>query len=142
MHAFPFPCRHWLTGTYTQFAVPYFIYDIYAMFMCHWHKYRVKGHEAASGAAGKRSLRTVTRTYLRKEFLMVVHHLFMVLVCFPVSVVSGGQSGRHVRHLPWGMGGPLSLEAAPQNGHSSPMPSTAALAPGQGRLLLGLHANG
>lgn len=79
--------QHWLTGTYTQFAVPYFIYDIYAMFMCHWHKYRVKGHEAASGAAGKRSLRTVTRTYLRKEFLMVVHHLFMVLVCFPVSVL-------------------------------------------------------
>lgn len=79
-------CRHWLTSAYTQFAVPYFIYDIYAMFMCHWHRYRVKGHEVASGA---QSLRTVTRTYLHKEFLMVVHHLFMVLVCFPVSVVSG-----------------------------------------------------
>ncbi|KAL8176650.1 UNVERIFIED_CONTAM: Protein fam57b [Gekko kuhli] len=75
--------QHWLTATYTQFAVPYFIYDIYAMFMCHWHKYRVKGHEVA----GTRSLRTVTRTYLHKEFLMVVHHLFMVLVCFPVSVL-------------------------------------------------------
>ncbi|XP_053115809.1 ceramide synthase isoform X2 [Hemicordylus capensis] len=79
--------QHWLTSTYTQFAVPYFIYDIYAMFMCHWHKYRVKGHEAASGSTGTRSLRTVTRTYLHKEFLMVIHHLFMVLVCFPVSVL-------------------------------------------------------
>nr|XP_056719577.1 ceramide synthase [Euleptes europaea] len=76
--------QHWLTATYTQFAIPYFIYDIYAMFMCHWHKHRVKGHEAAAGA---RSLRAVTRTYLHKEFLMVVHHLFMVLVCFPVSVL-------------------------------------------------------
>nr|XP_020654478.1 protein FAM57B isoform X1 [Pogona vitticeps]XP_020654479.1 protein FAM57B isoform X1 [Pogona vitticeps]XP_020654480.1 protein FAM57B isoform X1 [Pogona vitticeps]XP_020654481.1 protein FAM57B isoform X1 [Pogona vitticeps] len=77
--------QHWLTSAYTQFAVPYFIYDIYAMFLCHWHKYRVKGHE--SGSAGTRTLRTVIRTYLRKEFLMVVHHLFMVLVCFPMSVL-------------------------------------------------------
>ncbi|KAM9147471.1 ceramide synthase isoform 1-T4 [Pangshura tecta] len=75
--------QHWLTSTYTQFAVPYFIYDIYAMFLCHWHKYRVKGHEGA----GPRSLRTVTRTFLHKEFLMVLHHLCMVLVCFPVSVL-------------------------------------------------------
>ncbi|XP_044303624.1 ceramide synthase [Varanus komodoensis] len=75
--------QHWLTSTYTQFAVPYFIYDIYAMFLCHWHKYRVKGHESA----GTRTLRTVVRTYLHKEFLMVLHHLFMVLVCFPVSVL-------------------------------------------------------
>ncbi|XP_066485151.1 ceramide synthase [Tiliqua scincoides] len=79
--------QHWLTSAYTQFAVPYFIYDIYAMFMCHWHRYRVKGHEVTSGAAGARTLSTVTRTYLHKEFLMVVHHLFMVLVCFPVSVL-------------------------------------------------------
>uniref|UniRef100_A0A8C8VL82 TLC domain containing 3B n=1 Tax=Pelusios castaneus TaxID=367368 RepID=A0A8C8VL82_9SAUR len=75
--------RHWLTGAYTEFAVPYFIYDIYAMFLCHWHKYRVKGHEAA----GPRSLRTVTRAYLHKECLMVLHHLCMVLVCFPISVL-------------------------------------------------------
>uniref|UniRef100_A0A8C0GW07 TLC domain-containing protein n=1 Tax=Chelonoidis abingdonii TaxID=106734 RepID=A0A8C0GW07_CHEAB len=75
--------RHWLTSAYTQFAVPYFIYDIYAMFLCHWHKYRVKGHEGA----GPRSLRTVTCAFLHKEFLMVLHHLCMVLVCFPVSVL-------------------------------------------------------
>uniref|UniRef100_A0A8C3H5B4 TLC domain-containing protein n=1 Tax=Chrysemys picta bellii TaxID=8478 RepID=A0A8C3H5B4_CHRPI len=70
-------------SAYTQFAVPYFIYDIYAMFLCHWHKYRVKGHESA----GPRSLRTVTRTFLHKEFLMVLHHLCMVLVCFPISML-------------------------------------------------------
>uniref|UniRef100_A0A8C4Y5L3 TLC domain-containing protein n=1 Tax=Gopherus evgoodei TaxID=1825980 RepID=A0A8C4Y5L3_9SAUR len=81
-HISPFPA-HWLTSAYTQFAVPYFIYDIYAMFLCHWHKYRVKGHEGA----GPRSLRTVTCAFLHKEFLMVLHHLCMVLVCFPVSVL-------------------------------------------------------
>ncbi|TFJ96183.1 sodium:proton antiporter [Platysternon megacephalum] len=53
------------------------------MFLCHWHKYRVKGHEGA----GPRSLRTVARAFLHKEFLMVLHHLCMVLVCFPISAL-------------------------------------------------------
>uniref|UniRef100_A0A8D0B9P5 TLC domain containing 3B n=1 Tax=Salvator merianae TaxID=96440 RepID=A0A8D0B9P5_SALMN len=77
--------QHWLTSTYTQFAVPYFIYDIYAMFLCHWHRCQVKGHESKSSEL--QTLRAVVHTYLHKEFLMVVHHLFMVLVCFPVSVL-------------------------------------------------------
>ncbi|KAJ1125350.1 hypothetical protein NDU88_003782 [Pleurodeles waltl] len=74
--------RHWLAATYTQFAVPYFIYDIYAMFLCHWHKYRVKGHEGCS-----QSTVTLAKCYLKKEFLMVLHHVFMVAVCFPMSVL-------------------------------------------------------
>ncbi|KAJ8245877.1 hypothetical protein GJAV_G00261260 [Gymnothorax javanicus] len=75
--------QHWLTSTYILFAVPYFIYDIYAMFLCYWHKMRVKGHEVdynqkPTGAA--------LISYLRREFLMVLHHVVMVTVCFPVSV--------------------------------------------------------
>ncbi|XP_026546324.1 protein FAM57B-like [Notechis scutatus] len=77
--------QHWLTSNYTQFAVPYFIYDIYAMFLCHWHRYQVKGHE--SRCVETQMLHTATRAYLHKELLMVIHHLFMVLVCFPVSVL-------------------------------------------------------
>ena len=85
------PDRHWLSSAYTQFAVPYFIYDIYAMFLCHWHKHQVKGHggdEGSTRAPG--STWAVARGYLHKEFLMVLHHAVMVLVCFPLSVVSGG----------------------------------------------------
>ncbi|XP_069838355.1 ceramide synthase isoform X1 [Dendropsophus ebraccatus] len=70
--------RHWLAATYTRFAVPYFIYDIYAMYLCYWHKHKLKGH------AGGWEL---TKAYLHKEFLMVLHHVFMVAVCFPVSVL-------------------------------------------------------
>uniref|UniRef100_A0A7N5JEX9 TLC domain-containing protein n=1 Tax=Ailuropoda melanoleuca TaxID=9646 RepID=A0A7N5JEX9_AILME len=77
--------QHWLTANYTQFAVPYFIYDIYAMFLCHWHRYQVKGHE--SRCVETQTLHTAIRAYLHKELLMVIHHLFMVLVCFPVSVL-------------------------------------------------------
>uniref|UniRef100_A0A8C2S7A0 TLC domain-containing protein n=1 Tax=Capra hircus TaxID=9925 RepID=A0A8C2S7A0_CAPHI len=80
--------QHWLSSAYTQFAVPYFIYDIYAMFLCHWHKHQVKGHggdEGSTRAPG--STWAVARGYLHKEFLMVLHHAVMVLVCFPLSVV-------------------------------------------------------
>ncbi|XP_025271553.1 ceramide synthase isoform X3 [Canis lupus baileyi] len=80
--------QHWLSSAYTQFAVPYFIYDIYAMFLCHWHKHQVKGHGGDEGGArAPGSTWAVARGYLHKEFLMVLHHAVMVLVCFPLSVV-------------------------------------------------------
>ncbi|XP_073403494.1 ceramide synthase [Dendrobates tinctorius] len=76
--------RHWLAATYTRFAVPYFIYDIYAMYLCYWHKHKLKGHPGDW---------QLTRAYLYKEFLMVLHHVFMVAVCFPVSVLWRGGKG-------------------------------------------------
>ncbi|XP_037670523.1 ceramide synthase isoform X2 [Choloepus didactylus] len=80
--------QHWLSSAYTQFAVPYFVYDIYAMFLCHWHKHQVKGHGGDDGGpSAPGSTWAVARGYLHKEFLMVLHHAVMVLVCFPLSVV-------------------------------------------------------
>ncbi|XP_030649503.1 TLC domain containing 3Ba [Chanos chanos] len=75
--------QHWLTSTYILFAVPYFVYDIYAMFMCYWYKIQVKGHEEEGKGP---SVRAAVSSYLRREFLMVLHHVVMVTVCFPVSV--------------------------------------------------------
>ncbi|XP_046708866.1 ceramide synthase [Silurus meridionalis] len=75
--------QHWLTTSYILFAVPYFVYDIYAMFLCYWHKFQVKGHEVDNGPKPKS---VALSSYLRREFLMVLHHVVMVIVCFPVSV--------------------------------------------------------
>lgn len=69
-----------------MFAVPYFVYDIYAMFMCYWYKLQVKGHEDVS--ATPKHMTSALTSYLRREFLMVLHHVVMVTVCFPVSVVT------------------------------------------------------
>lgn len=69
-----------------MFAVPYFVYDIYAMFLCYWYKLQVKGHEEAS--ATPKHMTSALTSYLRREFLMVLHHVVMVTVCFPVSVVT------------------------------------------------------
>uniref|UniRef100_A0A8C7EF99 TLC domain containing 3B n=1 Tax=Nothoprocta perdicaria TaxID=30464 RepID=A0A8C7EF99_NOTPE len=72
--------QHWLARAYPPFAVPYFVYDVYAMFLCHRHRGRVKGHEAGPPPP----LRAAAAAYLRKDLLMVLHHAAMVLVCFPV----------------------------------------------------------
>ncbi|MEQ2172201.1 hypothetical protein GOODEAATRI_018656, partial [Goodea atripinnis] len=52
------------------------------MFMCYWYKLRVKGHEEASAAP--QHMGSAVRSYLHREFLMVLHHVVMVTVCFPV----------------------------------------------------------
>ncbi|KAJ8347366.1 hypothetical protein SKAU_G00287670 [Synaphobranchus kaupii] len=70
--------QHWLTSSYILFAVPYFVYDIYAMFMCYWYKLWVKGHEVD---VGPKPLGAALSSYLRREFLMVLHHVVMVTVC-------------------------------------------------------------
>ncbi|KAM3654541.1 ceramide synthase-like, partial [Ammospiza maritima maritima] len=66
--------RHWLAWAYPSFAVPYFVYDMYA---CHG-----PGAPAPPGAAA---------AFLRQELLMVLHHLAMVLVCFPFCFSWPGQ---------------------------------------------------
>ncbi|XP_073792482.1 TLC domain containing 3Ba isoform X3 [Danio rerio] len=76
--------QHWLTTSYILFAVPYFVYDIYAMFLCYWYKLQVKDHEEESET---KPMRSAIRGYLHREFLMVLHHVVMVTVCFPVSVI-------------------------------------------------------
>ncbi|KAM4598244.1 ceramide synthase-like [Polymixia lowei] len=79
--------KHWLANSYILFATPYFAYDIYAMFLCYWHKLQVKGHEEEEGEeGGGRSMSGAVPGYLRRELLMVLHHIFMVAVCFPASV--------------------------------------------------------
>ncbi|XP_054463265.1 ceramide synthase-like [Anoplopoma fimbria] len=78
--------RHWLTDTYILFATPYFAYDIYAMFLCYWHRLQVKGHEEEDGG-GIKWRRDAVVGYLRREKLMVLHHVFMVAFCFPASLL-------------------------------------------------------
>uniref|UniRef100_A0A8C6T060 TLC domain containing 3B n=1 Tax=Neogobius melanostomus TaxID=47308 RepID=A0A8C6T060_9GOBI len=57
--------------------MPYFVYDVAAMFLCHRHK----------------SIRSDVIGFLRKEALLVLHHVFMVVFCFPASVFWRGGKG-------------------------------------------------
>ncbi|KAM4717047.1 ceramide synthase-like [Anableps anableps] len=89
--------RHWLAEAYILFATPYFAYDVVAMFLCYWYRLQVKGREEAGPGGG--SLRAAASGFLRREALLVLHHVFMVAFCFPASLVTMATPRSLWRHL-------------------------------------------
>lgn len=85
--------RHWLAVEYIWVLVPYMTYDIYVMYLCHWHKSLEKGV-----AEKKHSLASV-RSFLLRERLMVTHHLFILIVLTPVAQVRAANAAP--RGCPW-----------------------------------------
>lgn len=82
--------RHWLAVEYIWVLVPYMTYDIYVMYLCHWHKSQEKGI-----LEKKHSLASVW-SFLLQERLMVTHHLFILIVLTPITQVraAAGAPGR------------------------------------------------
>ncbi|XP_010212815.1 PREDICTED: protein FAM57A [Tinamus guttatus] len=76
-----------LLRRYIWVLVPYMTYDIYVMYLCHWHKSRDRG-----AAEEKHSLASV-RSFLLQERLMVTHHVVILLVLTPVTQHFRGELG-------------------------------------------------
>ncbi|NWV45892.1 FA57A protein, partial [Daphoenositta chrysoptera] len=79
--------RHWLAVEYIWVLVPYMTYDIYVMYLCHWHKSQEKGI-----LEKKHSLASVW-SFLLQERLMVTHHLFILIVLTPITQHFRGELG-------------------------------------------------
>ncbi|XP_072230397.1 ceramide synthase [Leuresthes tenuis] len=74
--------RHWLATYFViWYGVPYMTYDIFAMYLSHYYRYRVKGHEDYK----QHSLRTVN-SFVRREFLLVLHHIALLTILLPVTL--------------------------------------------------------
>lgn len=74
--------RHWLTTYFViWYGVPYMSYDIFAMYLSHYYRFRVKGHKDYKS----HSLRTVN-SFVRKEFLLVLHHIALLSILLPVTL--------------------------------------------------------
>ncbi|XP_030648817.1 ceramide synthase [Chanos chanos] len=74
--------RHWLATHFViWYGSPYMSYDIYAMYLSHYYRFRVKGHEDYKG----HSLRTVT-SFVRREFLLVMHHIALLTILLPITL--------------------------------------------------------
>ncbi|XP_043574277.1 ceramide synthase-like [Chiloscyllium plagiosum] len=73
--------RHWISTNYVVFAAPYMAYDIYAMYLSHWFKHKAKHHNGLKSSSTNNVI-----DFLKKNFLMVLHHLALLLVCFPIIV--------------------------------------------------------
>lgn len=81
--------RHWLATDFViYYGVPYMTYDIFAMYLSHYHRFRVKGHEEYA----RHSLRTL-HSFLRREFLLVLHHIALLTVLLPVTLFFRKEQG-------------------------------------------------
>ena len=73
--------RHRLANDFVCFGAPYMAYDLYAMYLSHWHSLRVRGQEVRC-----HSLHTVWN-FLLRDRLMVLHHLALLFVFLPITLV-------------------------------------------------------
>ncbi|XP_077403279.1 TLC domain-containing protein 3A [Vanacampus margaritifer] len=74
--------RHWLaTHFIIWFGVPYMTYDLLAMYLSHYHRFRVKGHEEYK----RHSLETV-KAFVRRDSLLVLHHIALLTILLPISL--------------------------------------------------------
>ncbi|KAL4608604.1 protein FAM57A-like [Arapaima gigas] len=74
--------RHWLVTYFVVwFGVPYMTYDIYAMYLSHYYRFRVKGHEEYK----EHSFQTVS-AFVRHEFLLVLHHIALLTILLPITL--------------------------------------------------------
>lgn len=73
--------RHRLATDFVWFGAPYMAYDIYAMYQVHYLSEQNKGHEAYKN----HSRHTVT-DFLRKDLLLVLHHMALLTIFMPVAL--------------------------------------------------------
>ncbi|XP_068562037.1 TLC domain-containing protein 3A-like [Cebidichthys violaceus] len=67
--------RHWLVNAFVSFGAPYMVYDVFAMYLSHYHSQSFTGH----------SLQTL-KAFLMKDWMIVLHHLVLVLVFLPITL--------------------------------------------------------
>jgi hypothetical protein len=80
IHQFCFFCfRHWLTNTYAIFGLPYFTYDIFAMYCTYIY--------AETEVQSKPFLQRL-RHFAENSKAMLIHHVILPLILFPSIIVS------------------------------------------------------
>lgn len=74
-----FPHRHWLTNTYAWFGLPYFLYDLWAMYNTHYYLNK--------DLMLKMTAKDRVVHYIKANKAMLVHHLILPIFFFPSILV-------------------------------------------------------
>ncbi|KAM4701787.1 TLC domain-containing protein 3A [Discoglossus pictus] len=80
--------RHWLATSYVWLVIPYMVYDTYAMFLWHWYKCQDR-----SAIDWRDTFSTAMNSFLRKDFLMFVHHTAVLTILVPIAQFIRGNIG-------------------------------------------------
>ncbi|CAL1570828.1 unnamed protein product [Knipowitschia caucasica] len=67
--------NHWLVNTFVVFGAPYMAFDIYSMYLSHFHSQNSSRH----------SLQTL-KAFLHKDWMLVLHHVTLLTVFMPVAL--------------------------------------------------------
>ncbi|KAM4742216.1 TLC domain-containing protein 3A-like isoform 1-T1 [Anableps anableps] len=73
---------HWMVNNFVLFGAPYMIFDIYAMYLTHFHTERTRG---GAKAPVEHSPQTV-KAFLRKNWMLVLHHMALILIFMPITL--------------------------------------------------------
>ncbi|XP_069812152.1 TLC domain-containing protein 3A-like [Dendropsophus ebraccatus] len=82
------PLKHWLATTYLWVLIPYMVYDTYVMYLRHWYKCK-----ESKVFNGKDQFSAAMNSLLRKEFLMLVHHIGTLTILVPMGLFIRGDIG-------------------------------------------------
>lgn len=63
------------------------VYDIYAMYLSHYHIQRLRLRGDQQEPYSRHSLHTV-KAFLRKDWTLVLHHIVLLLIFMPITLVS------------------------------------------------------
>lgn len=80
---------HWLTNSYAWFGLPYFFYDTWAMYNTHYYLNEKK--------LLKMTLMQKLSDFAKKNTAMLLHHISLPLVFFPVILFIRADSRRSWR---------------------------------------------
>lgn len=72
---------HWLVNSFVVFGAPYMAFDIYAMYLTHFHTQKARGH-----ISGHHSRQTI-KAFLCKDWMLVLHHVALFFIFMPITLV-------------------------------------------------------
>lgn len=79
-----FSPSHWLANGFVLLGAPYMAFDIFAMYLSHYHIQKVQGHRGTYSSHSPDTL----KSFLMKEWLLVLHHLSLLVIFLPITLVS------------------------------------------------------
>lgn len=71
--------KHWLADSFVVFGTPYMTFDLVAMYLSHFHS----GRGPSCDGHGRRSV----AAFLRRDWLLVLHHTALLAVFLPVTLL-------------------------------------------------------
>lgn len=72
--------NHWLVNSFVVFGAPYMAFDIYAMYLTHFHTQKARGH-----ISGHHSRQTI-KAFLCKDWMLVLHHVALFFIFMPITL--------------------------------------------------------